>query len=188
MTKLLPNEIACKIPGVQIVMNLPALRISRIEETIDIPAKTSYGLTGDKTFQEGKTYYTEEGYSDSNLTYKEAEVKVGDPVPANTYYEETSTEAISGVKCVTIFECYTDGVWVDTIRLPDGGHRLKSREHAIEVIRTQIYAYEQNGKTYQDTVKSHALGLWSKRETLKYIPIHLRLDSDIYGESPRLFR
>jgi hypothetical protein len=188
MTKLLPNEIACKIPGVQIVMTLPVFRTSKIEETIDIPAKTSYGLTGDKTFQEGKTYYTEEGYRDSDLTYKEAEVVVGDPVPANTYYEETSTEAISGAQCSTIYESYTDGVWVDTIKLPDGGHRLKSREHAIEIIRTQIFTYEQNGKTYTDSTKYHALGLWSNRETLKYIPIHLRLDSDVYGESPRLFR
>ena len=45
--------------------------------------ETQYGLTLDTEFQSGKTYYI----SDGGTGYTEATVTVGDPVPADTYYE-----------------------------------------------------------------------------------------------------
>ena len=45
----------------------------------------AYALTADTTFQEGKTYYTKDGD-----TYTAATVTVGDPVTANTYYEQST--------------------------------------------------------------------------------------------------
>ena len=189
MTKLIPNEIACKIPGVQIVMNLPIFRTDKIEETKDIEGTESYGLTADKTFQEGKTYYVEEGYSDETVSYVEAQnIEVGKPIPSNTYYEKTDTPAITGANVSTIYECYTDGKWVDQITTPDGGYRLKNREHPIEIIRTQVITYTNNGATRTSTVKSHAYGLWAQRETLNYVPIHQRVGADKYGESAGMFR
>lgn len=188
MTKLLPNEIACKIPGVTIVQMLPACMMDQIVETIDIPAKTSYGYTADKTFQEGKTYFIEKGYSDETLSYEAAEVTVGDKIPPFTYFEETSTEAITGAQSTTIYECYTDGKWVDTFKTPDGGYKHKNREHPIEIIRTQCITYTKDGKTRSMTIKSHGEDLWSNRETAKYVPIHQRIHADKYGESGGVFR
>jgi len=46
-----------------------------------------YHLTYDTVFQEGKTYYTEDGGD-----YTEAGVTEGDPVPVNTYYEKLPDE------------------------------------------------------------------------------------------------
>lgn len=46
-------------------------------------AETKYGLTLDTEFQSGKTYYI----SDGGTGYTAATVTVGDPVPADTYYE-----------------------------------------------------------------------------------------------------
>lgn len=45
----------------------------------------AYALTEDTTFQAGKTYYTKDGD-----TYTAATVTVGDPVTADTYYEQSS--------------------------------------------------------------------------------------------------
>ena len=45
----------------------------------------AYALTADTTFQNGKTYYTKDGD-----TYTAATVTVGDPVTADTYYEQSS--------------------------------------------------------------------------------------------------
>ena len=189
MTKLIPNEIACKIPGVQIVMNLPIFRTDKVEETKTIEATSSYGLTADKTFQDGKTYYVEEGYSDETLNYVEAEdIVVGEKIPSNTYYEKTDTPEIPNASVATIYECYTDGKWVDKIPTPDGGFRLKNHEHPIEIIRTQIITYSDNGSTRSATEKTHGLGLWAQRETIKYVPIHQRVNADKYGESAGMFR
>ena len=189
MTKLLPNEIACKIPGVQVVMNVPIYKTDKIEETKDIPAVSSYGLTADATFQSGKTYYIEEGYSDETLSYVEAQdIEVGAKIPSNTYYEKTDTEAITGAQVTTIYECLTDGKWVDQIKMPDGGIRLKNREHPIEIIRTQIITYEKDGSTRTATEKTHGKGLWALRESIKYVPIHQRISADKYGESAGMFR
>ena len=189
MTKLIPNEIACKIPGVQIVMNLPIFRTDKVESTETIPAQESYGLTADKTFQEDKTYYVEEGYSDETLSYVEADdIVVGDPIPANKYYEKTETAEISGASISTIYECYTDGKWVDSIKTPDGGVIMKNREHPIEIIKTQIISYSDNGVTRTVTEKTHGYGLWGQRESIKYVPIHQRVNADKYGESPGMFR
>ncbi len=189
MTKLIPNEIACKIPGVQIVMNLPIYRSHKVDTTGDIEAVDSYGLTADKTFQEGKTYYLEQGYSDESTTYVEAEdIVIGDPIPANTYYEKLSETAISGANITTIYECYTDGKWVDQISTPDGGFRLKNREHPIEIICTKIINYTVNGASSTITEKTHAYGLWAQRESLNYVPIHQRVGADKNGESAGMFR
>lgn len=189
MTKLIPNEIACKIPGVQIIMNLPIFRTDQIAETKDIEGTESYGLTADKTFQEGKTYYVEEGYNDDNLQYVEAQnIEIGKPIPSNTYFEKTSTETISGASVTTIYECYTDGKWVDKISTPDGGYRLKNREHPIEIVRTQIITYSDSAGDHTTTEKTHGLGLWSQRTDIKYVPIHQRVNADKYGESAGMFR
>ena len=189
MTKLIPNEIACKIPGVQIVMNLPIFRVEKVETTGDIEATNTYGLTADKTFQDGKTYYIEEGYSDETINYVEAQdITVGDPIPANTYYEQTSEAAIQGANITTLYECYTDGKWVDQIKTPDGGFRLKNREHPIEIVRTQIVNYTSNGSNRTLTEKTHAYGLWAQRENLTYVPIHQRVSADKLGESAGMFR
>lgn len=45
----------------------------------------AYVLTADETFQNGKTYYTLDGE-----VYTAATVTVGNPVPADTYYEKTT--------------------------------------------------------------------------------------------------
>lgn len=45
----------------------------------------AYALTADTMFQNGKTYYTKDGD-----TYPAATVTVGDPVTADTYYEQSS--------------------------------------------------------------------------------------------------
>ena len=188
MTKLLPNEIACKIPGVTVVMNLPVFRTDKIETTEDIPSVASYGLTADKTFQDGKTYYVETGYSDETLGYEAAEVTVGEKVPPNTYFEKTDSEAIPGASVSTIYESYTDGKWTDTFKMPDGGFKHKNREHPIEIVRTKIISYTSNGATRTLTEKSHGFGLWAQKENIDYVPIHQRINADKYGESPGMFR
>ena len=51
-----------------------------------LSSTSTYSLTGDTIFINGKSYYTKSG-----STYTIAEVEVGDSIPANTYYEETKT-------------------------------------------------------------------------------------------------
>lgn len=68
------------------------------QTTVPVPAyyvKTHpYALTTDATFQDGVTYYTK-GEDD---TYTAAEVTVGEAVPADTYYVQTTAyEQVEGV-------------------------------------------------------------------------------------------
>ena len=51
-----------------------------------LSSTSTYSLTGDTIFINGKSYYTKSG-----STYTIAEVEVGDSIAANTYYEETKT-------------------------------------------------------------------------------------------------
>ena len=53
-----------------------------------------YVLTPDTTFQEGKTYYIKEG-TDNYYRYSKVDVTVGDPVPADTYYNLTSIAQVN---------------------------------------------------------------------------------------------
>ena len=51
-----------------------------------LSSTSTYSLTGDTIFINGKSYYTKSG-----STYTIAEVEVGDSIAADTYYEETKT-------------------------------------------------------------------------------------------------
>ena len=51
-----------------------------------LSSTSTYSLTGDTVFINGKSYYTKSG-----STYTIAEVEVGDSIAADTYYEETKT-------------------------------------------------------------------------------------------------
>ena len=55
-------------------------------------AETQYGLTLDTEFQSGKTYYISDGGTD----YTAATVTVGDPIPADTYYELNPNTSYGG--------------------------------------------------------------------------------------------
>lgn len=191
MTKLLPNEIACKIPGVEITMPLPVFRIDKIDTTETIPEVERYCITADETFQDGKTYYVEDfSAPHAEPVYKEADdVVVGEKIPNTAkYYEKDDIPEIPDANVSTIYECYTDGMWVDNIPTPEGGRRPVLRAHPIEIIRTKIVNYSDNGSVRTQTEKSHALGLWSQRETLKYVPIFRRVNADAFDESPGMFR
>lgn len=178
MTKMFPNESPIAVPGVKVTMPYLPCESEVIDEMRTVEPSTRYTLTADKKFVEGRDYYVlREGTVD---TYDMAEVTVGADVEPKKYYERINEEGYT-VTTKTIYDRYTDGFWVDTD--PESG-RMTNREHAIEVMRTVT----MTRGNVQSILREHALGLWSNRHSLTYVPICRRLESNALGESARIFR
>lgn len=88
-----------------------------------------YALTGDETFQVGKTYYT---LADGE--YVEAEITVGGEVTANTYYEQIviyRKETGTFVEGVTYYTAPA-GVYTETEVVP--GETIPEAEYCVQLI------------------------------------------------------
>ena len=178
MTKMFPNESPIAVPGVKVTIPYLPCESEVIDETRTEPEKIRYTFTADKTFVEGRTYYTlAEGTVD---TYQEASVTPGEPVEPKKYYEKIVEPAYT-VETKTVYDRYTEGFWVDAN--PETG-LMENREHAVEINRT-VTMIQGNR---QRILREHALGLWSNRHSLRYVPICSRLESNALGESARIFR
>ena len=183
MTKLIPNEIAQKIPGVTITNPLMPFISETVTETVNLEGASEYAVTPDKLFVQGKEYYIEDGFNRFEPKFRKATAEdgivVGATIPFSTFYEKHNKETISG-SAESTYMCYTNGMWVDN----DPKYGYKLREHAIEIIRTSVIT--SGASKY--TINEHAYGVWSKRKSLTYVPIFQRLESDDYNESARMFR
>ena len=58
MTKMFPNESPIAVPGVKVTIPYLPCESEVIDETRTEPEKIRYTFTADKTFVEGRTYYT----------------------------------------------------------------------------------------------------------------------------------
>lgn len=182
MTRMFPNELPILKPGVKPVQMITPCETEVIEETIDKPASTKYVLSADAKFIATKTYYIlQAGTVD---TYVATAVTADDPIPQpnQKYYEKIDIPAVS-TDTQTVYDRYTDGMWHDILKTPEGGEKYVYREHPVEIFRTVTY---KEGTT-QHILREHARGLWANRHDLEYVSICHRLNETKDGESARIF-
>lgn len=192
MTKLFPEEVAFKIPGVTPVMSFSPWDSDMETSTETAESKTEYQLTSDVMFQDGKTYYK----MIKNLTETVAAVAgtaeevesgaadytVGATIPEGKYYEAV-TVAGGETTTTTLYERYSDGTIVEFEKDSGYPRRVNTK---IEIVKTIIVT--SNGGSKQRTTKYHAWDYWDKRKTASYVPLCIRLNSNDLNESARMFR
>jgi hypothetical protein len=192
MTKLFPDEVAFKIPGVMPVMSFSPWDSEMNVSKEDVEARTETQLTQDTVFQDGKTYYkpfknlTEflpaTAGTAEQVAAGEADYTVGETVPDGRFYEQVSIPGCE-VTTTTLWERYTDGTKVEFDPGTNYPRRVTTK---IEIVKTIIVTSE--GGTKQRTTKYHAWDFWDKRKTATYVPLCIRLNSNDLNESARMFR
>lgn len=192
MTKLFPEEVAFKIPGVTPIMSFAPWDSDMETSTETAESKTEYQLTSDVTFQDGKTYYkmiknlTETvaavAGTAAEIASGAADYTVGAPVPEGKYFEAV-TVAGGETTTTVLYERYSDGTVVEFEKDSGYPRRVNTK---IEIVKTVIVT--RDGGTKQRTTKYHAWDFWDKRKTATYVPLCIRLNSNDLNESARMFR
>lgn len=185
MTKVFPNEIACKIPGVTPVLNFVPYQ-SDMRNKTETVEEEKYVLTTDMAFGPGE-YYKRDGSdyvlakagTEEEVAAGTADYVVGAEIPANTYY--TKMTESKEVVTTTIYDRYTTG---KVVKLDTENGYPKTIEIPIEIVKTTVVASGPD----QMTTREHTLALWADRETAVYVPYCDRLESDDFRESGRIFR
>ena len=111
----------------------------------------AYALTADTTFQEGKTYYTKDGD-----TYTAATVTVGDPVTADTYYEQSS---------VPVPAYYKDGYVLTTDTTFQDGTTYYTEEDGVFTEAAVTTGEAVTADTYYVAGKVRATGVFESGTT-----------------------